>query len=145
MRLRPLDDADRRAYVRELRPRFLALRVHAGRVRFAWLVPSWALEEPLRFALRIVPLALAFAPEALRRALDRVGVDAGLGDGPGADSAGTVPARTRTERAAPPPWWPAFDALFSERGRDLLALPDGVPLLDVAAGDAHIVIAEVRP
>lgn len=142
MRLRPLDDADLRAYLHELRPRFLTLRVRAGRVRFGWLVPSWALEEPLRFALRIAQLALALAPDALRRALDRVGVDADLAGGPGGTPGGPA---SGAGRGAPPRWWPAFDELFSERGRDLLALPDGVPLLDVAAGDAHIVIAEARP
>lgn len=134
MRLRPLDDADLRAYLHELRPRFLTLRVRAGRVRFGWLVPSWALEEPLRFGLRIAGLAVAVAPGPLRRALARTGLDARH-----------VDDRLGDDREATPRWWPAVDELFSERGRDLLALPEGVPLLDVAAGDAHIVIAEARP
>jgi hypothetical protein len=138
VRLRPLDDADLRAYLQELRPRFLTLRIRAGRVRFGWLVPSWALEEPLRFGLRIGALALACAPDALGRALDRLGVDVARIGGP-------VGAAAGADRGATPRWWPALDELFSERGRDLLALPDGVPLLDVAAGDAHIVIAEARP
>lgn len=127
MRLRALDAAGLRAYLDELRPRFLTLRVEAGRVRFCWALPSWALEEPLRFAMRIAPLALALAPRRARAWLDRVGVTERLGAGHQPDA------------------WRAADALFSEADRDLLALPDGLPLVDIATNEARIVIAQARP
>jgi hypothetical protein len=125
VRLRALDAAGLRAYLDELRPRFLTLRVEAGRVRFAWALPSWALEEPLRFALRIAPLAVALAPRRARAWLDRVGVARRLDLEPDA--------------------WRAADALFSEADRDLLALPDDLPLVDIATHEARIVIAQARP
>jgi hypothetical protein len=125
VQLRPLDAAGRRAYLDELRPRFLALRVEAGRVRFAWALPSWALEEPLRFLLRLVPIAYALAPGRARAWLDR------------ADAAGRLGLETDA--------WRAADELFSERDRDLLALPADLPLVDIATSDARIVITQVRP
>lgn len=126
MRLRPLDRDDRDAYLREIRPRLLTLRLTAGRVDLRWLVPSCALEEPLRFLLRLASLAIAIAPERARRLTGGVG----LAEGDPTPSA---------------PWWRAADAFFSEADRDLLALPEGVPLVDVRAADTRIVVAEIRP
>lgn len=131
MRLRPLDKDDRDAYLREIRPRLLTLRLNAGKVHLRWLVPSWALEEPLRFLLRVASLAIAVAPDRARSLASAVG------------HAHVGPAQV--SRSGPARWWPAADAFFSEADRDLLALPDGVPLVDVQAADARIVVAEVRP
>jgi hypothetical protein len=125
VQLRALDAAGRRAYLDELRPRFLTLRVEAGRLRFAWALPCWALEEPLRFLLRLAPLAYALAPRGARAWLDR------------ADVAGRLDLE--------PDAWRAADQLFSERDRDLLALPADLPLVEVATADARIVIAQARP
>lgn len=125
MRLRALDAAGRRDYFDELRPRFLTLRVEAGRVRFAWALPSWALEEPLRFALRASSLAVTLAPRRARAWLERVG----------------VAERLELEADA----WRAADALFSEADRDLLALPNDLPLVDIDTNEARIVIAQARP
>lgn len=125
MRLRPLDKDDRDAYLREIRPRLLTVKLVAGSVDLRWLVPSWALEEPLRFLLRVASLAIAVAPERARWLA-------------GAVRHAPVP------RTGPAGWWPAVDAFFSEADRDLLALPEGVPLVDVQAADTRIVVAEIR-
>lgn len=125
MTLRPLDAAGRSAYLREIRPRFLAVRIASGRVRIGWWLPTWALEEPIRLLLRLAPIAVALAPAVAQRVL-------------ASSPFGSAPGERRN-------WWQATDELFSERYRDLLSLPDGVPLLDVTSGQARIVIEEVRP
>ena len=130
MRLRPLDRDDRDAYLREIRPRLLTLRLKAGRLDLRWLVPSWAVEEPIRFLLRATSLAIAVAPERARWLAAAAGSAARPAPGDATPSAR---------------WWRAADAFFSEADRDLLALPDGVPLVDVRAADARIVVAEMRP
>lgn len=158
MRLRPLDKDDRDAYLREILPRLLTVRLKAGRVDLRWLVPSWALEEPLRFLLRVASLAGAVAPERARWLAAAVRLPLGARWTPppshaatsrtGTSRTGTSRTgapRTGEPRTGPARWWPAADAFFSEADRDLLALPDGVPLVDVQAGDARIVVAEIRP
>ena len=148
MRLRPLDKDDRDAYLREILPRLLTVRLKAGRVDLRWLVPSWALEEPLRFLLRVASLAGAVAPERARWLAAAVRLPLGARWTPPPSHAATSrtgTSRTGTSRTGPARWWPAADAFFSEADRDLLALPDGVPLVDVQAGDARIVVAEIRP
>lgn len=131
MIVRPLDAAGVRSYLHEIRPRLLTVRVHAGRMRFAWAVPSWAVEEPLRCALRLAPLLNLLAPVVTRRFAGRLGIAAGHASG-------------RTDAAAQPDWWAAVDEAFSEAHRDLLALPGDAPLIDIDAKHARIVIRDVR-
>lgn len=131
MHLRPLDRDDRDAYLREIRPRLLTLHLKAGRLDLRWFVPTWALEEPLRFLLRVAHVAIAFAPERFRSLI-------ATPYGPLGASA------TPTDRTDPAHWWPVLDAFFSEADRDMLSLPSGVPLVDVQAANARIVVAEIR-
>lgn len=135
MQLRPLDREGLDAYLDEIRPRFLTLHVDAGRVSFRWLVPSWAVEEPLRFALRAFALAFALAPGAMHALSRRAGRT-------GAHAPFLVP--TRADLAHPVGWWDAFDQLFSEADRDLLALPDRLALVEVETGEVRVRIAETR-
>ena len=123
MRLRRLDQEGFAAYVRELMPRFLLLRVRAKGVSFRWAVPSWALEELMRFGLRLLPLAPRMArylPDKARRTVRQY--TAGAGDG-------------RSTLAH-------LDQFFSERHRDLLVLPPGEPFVSIDTDDVSI---EIKP
>lgn len=131
MTLRPLDRDGRRAYLEELRPRFLSLGIRSGHVNLRWWVPMWAVEEPLRFALRALPLVRRVAPWPSRRPPRRAASWPGTASG---SSAG-VEAES---------WFEQIDAWFSEGHRDLLAMPAGRPLLDITTPTATIVIQEVR-
>lgn len=142
MRLRPLDREDRDAYLREIRPRLLTLRLTAGRVDLRWFVPSWAFEEPLRFLLRVARLGFALAPERLHSLAAAVRRTRGGRDAP---TDRTPSDGTPTDRTDPRTWWPMLDAFFSEDDRDLLELPGGVPLVDVQAASARVVVSEIRP
>lgn len=117
------------AYLNELRPRMLAVHLDTDRVRLHWWVPTWAIEEPLRFLMRLAPIAVTIAPDATRRLLQRTG----LGD--------------RFARAADGTrgdLWRALDDLFSESDRDLLALPDDLPFVDVRTRDVHVYVGQTR-
>lgn len=122
VRLRSLDRAGRRAYLAELIPRFLVLKIRAKGVHLRWAVPSWALEEILRFALRVAPLVPAIVrilPEKAARSVRRF-------------------APSNAGRNA----WAVLDAFFSEEHRDLLVLPPGEPLVAIEASDVHIRIEQ---
>lgn len=127
MRLRSLDADDARAYLEELRLRLLFVRIQAGRVNLRWWVPTWAIEEPIRFLLRLLPLLRALAPAASRRVLARISLPVGGEDLPTSASL-----------------WTTFDALFSEHDRDLLALPHDVPFVDVQTDDVRVYIGQTR-
>ena len=123
IRLRRLDQEGFAAYVRELLPRFLVLRVRAKGVSFRWAVPSWALEELMRFALRLLPLAprvARYLPEKARRPVQRY--TSGAGD-------------RRSALAH-------LDEFFSENHRDLLVLPPGEPFVSIDTDDVSI---EIKP
>ncbi len=141
MHLRSLDRDDRDAYLREIRPRLLTLRLKAGRADLRWFVPSWAFEEPLRFLLRLAHVGVAFAPERFGALAAAVRRPLGATDMP-IRRASSIP--TPTDRTDPAHWWPVLDAFFSEADRDMLSVPSGVPLVDVQAANARIVIAEIR-
>jgi len=131
MRLRRLDADGVRAYLDELRLRLLIVRIEAGRVRLRWAVPTWAIEEPLRFLLRLIPVALAIAPGATRRLVDRVGAARMVDPAPdGAARSGDL--------------WRAVDRLFSEADRDLLRLPADLPFVDVETKDVRVLIGQTR-
>ena len=120
--LRRLDAPGIRAYLDELRPRFLVLRVRARGVSFRWAVPNWAIEEVVRFALRLAPLVVQLAPhlpDRIGRPLRRV---SGFGD------------RRRTLALV--------DAFFSEEHRDLFILPPRVPLVSVETEDVTFEIMQ---
>jgi hypothetical protein len=122
LRLRRLDAPGMRAYARELRPRFLVLRIRAEGVNLRWAVPSWAIEEPLRFALRLMPLLPGLArylPSRAAEPLRRFAAPAG--------------GRRTLE---------LLDEFFSERSRDLIALPPGEPFLSVETDDVHLEIKQ---
>lgn len=128
MRLRTLDADGMQAYLNELRPRLFTLRIRADKVNLRWWVPTWAIEEPLRFFLRLLPIVRAAAPATTRRMLERLRLP----------HAGTT---TDDER---PELWNAIDELFSEADRDLLALPGDVPFVDLETNDVRVFIGQTR-
>ncbi len=76
LRFRRLDGPGLRAYVDELRPRVLVVRIRAKRFRLLWAVPMAPFEELLAFALGLallVPTAARFLPEARRARFERRG------------------------------------------------------------------------
>ncbi len=129
MRLRPLDAAGVQAYLDEIPPRLLTLRIDAGRLRLRWWLPMWAIEEPLRFALRLYRLIGPLLPRTVRDALAR-------------DP--RVPARLLARAGARDSLFAAIDAWFSENDRDLLAMPDDVPFVDIDAGGTRVRLQQTR-
>jgi hypothetical protein len=131
VRLRSLDADGVRAYLDELRPRLLTLRLDTGRVRLRWAVPAWAIEEPLRFLLRTLAIAMAAAPGVTRRVLERTGADRAVAPrDPAAMDAVDL--------------WHAVDRLFSEADRDLLRLPADLPFVDVETKDVRVHVGQTR-
>lgn len=133
MRFRTLDAEDTRAYLNELRPRFLFLRVQAGRVNIRWWVPAWAFEEPIRFLLRLLPIARYAAPATTARLLSRARVP--LRD---------VSSLAGSGLSASSDLWTSIDALFSEADRDLFAMPDDVPFVDVQTDEVRVYVGQTR-
>lgn len=120
--LRRLDRQGLQDYVQELMPRFLVVRLRAKGVGFRWAVPSWAIEEVMRFALRAAPLtprAIGLLPDRLSHRIRRF-----------------VP-RTGGRRTLA-----LLDEFFSERHRDLLVLPPGEPFVAIETTD---VLIEIKP
>lgn len=128
MRLRTLDADGTRAYLNEIRPRMLAIHIRAEKIHIRWWMPAWAIEEPLRFLLRLLPIVRGAAPAATKRLLMRmrIAVDADAVDTDTSDL------------------WRAIDELFSEADRDLLALPDDVPFVDVTTDEVRVYVGQVR-
>lgn len=74
--LRRLDGPGRRAYLEELRPRVLVVRIRTRRLRLLWAVPMAPFEDLLAFALGLAllaPMAVRFLPERQRARLERPG------------------------------------------------------------------------
>lgn len=120
--LRRLDRQGLQDYARELMPRFLVVRLRTKGVGFRWAVPSWAIEELMRFALRVAPLApraLGLLPGGLSHRIRRF-----------------VP------RAGGRPTLALLDEFFSERHRDLLVLPPGESFVAIETTD---VLIEIKP
>ena len=108
-------------YLDDLKPRFVLVRIEAGRVRLRWGVPLWPFEETLRFGLLLLPwLAWAWqwAPRAWREELAR-------------------PERRARFVLEPPvrPPWTALEALLDGHGEGLLRLPSGEPFVQIEASD----------
>lgn len=132
--LRKLDGPGRRAYLDDVRPRILMVRVRAGRVRFAWLVPLWPFEQLVAFAAGAALLAYAAWPlwagaaggrrSALRA---RVAEVAGL--------AGVALVDDRDVFAA---LGASLSTIAGANLGDLLRLPSGVPYVSVSADEATV-------
>ena len=123
LRLRRLDGPGVRAYVEELRPRFFVVRVRAKGRDLRWAVPAWAIEEPIRFALRLMPLAprvARYLPTRIAGPLRRFAAPSG---------------RRRTLEL--------LDEFFSERHCDLLTLPPGEPFVSIETEDVHLEVQHV--
>ncbi len=117
-----------RAYLDELRPRVLVLRVRAGRVRFAWAAPLWPFGEVLSFAAGVVLLARALLAAWARRG----------GRLPQSLAEATAFAGTGAVGDATPSPLAALDALAGARFGDRLRLPPGEPYLRVRTPEASV-------
>lgn len=157
--LRRFDGPGLRAYLDELRPRVLVVRLRAGRLRLLLAVPMAPFEDLLAFALGltlVAPTVVRFLPERQRARLERP-------DGPlaAADrTASQVAAGAYTYAAATTAATGAGGAM-TDAGRELprgllarlssiaggglgeaLRLPPGTPYLSVQADGFAI---DVRP
>ena len=144
--LRRLDGPGRRAYLDELRPRVLVVRIRAGGFRLLWVVPMAPFEDLLAFALGLAllaPTVVRWLPERQRARIERPGgalamaqrtasevVAGGAASGPGA---GREPPRALLARLS----------LIAGGGLgEALRLPPGTPYLSVQADGVAI---DVRP
>lgn len=72
VRPRRFDEEGLKAYLDDVRPRFLVLRVRADKANIVWGVPLWAAEEIVAFAIggaAILKGALPLLPQAWRQKL----------------------------------------------------------------------------
>lgn len=148
---RRLDQEGLRAYVDEVRPRFLVVRVRAGGRSITWGLPLSALEEIAAFVLGAVAFAHAarqWLPARWRTAME--GASNGLWS---ALRLGSEPGRASTTpsvRSAPPAstalappspaaaLWAAANDLAGGALRDVLRVPPGQPYVSVRSGATHI-------
>lgn len=136
--LRRFDEAGRRAYFDEVRPRIVVLRVHTAGANIVWGVPLWAAEEVAAFLLGAAALlkaGLPLAPRAWRRRLSTGVTVAGRelrfgSEEPSESAAASLLEVCRT-----------IDSLAGGSLRDLLRLPSGEPYVRVRTGDTHVEIA----
>lgn len=135
--LRKLDGPGRRAYLDDVRPRMVVVRVRAQRVRFAWLVPLWPFEHLVAFAVGTALIARALWPASVRRPSGAEARAPGLWAQVGevAELAGTGPADGRTRLAA---LAQSLSAIAAGGLGDQLRLPPGVPYLRVRSEEATI-------
>ena len=140
LRLRRLDPPGLRAYLDELRPRVLVVRIRAQGFRFAWAVPMAPFELLLGYALS---LALLASP-LLRRLPGEAGVRyAGALDRAGWAGRAHVAGTAGRDSDAPPEGLLARLSLVAAGGLgEALRLPAGVPYPSVEADDVAI---DVRP
>ncbi|HKI59369.1 MAG TPA: hypothetical protein VKA00_09155 [Trueperaceae bacterium] len=132
--LRQLDGPGLRAYLDEVRPRMLVVRVRARRVRVAWLVPLWPFEQLVAFAAGAALLAHAVWPLWTAAAGgQRSGVRARVAEVAGV--AGLPPAEARTTLAA---LAASLSAIAGGHLGDVLRLPPGVPYVRVRSQEATV-------
>lgn len=145
LQLRRFDQAGRRAYLDEVRPRFVVLRLRAGKANFSWGVPLWAAEEVAALVLGGVALmkaALPLAPAAWRTRLSTGITVAGREVRLGAGSATAGVHQTAPHAGASVlEVLRTIDGLAGGSLRDVLRLPPGEPYVKVRTGDTLIEIA----
>lgn len=138
LQLRRLDEAGRRAYLDDVRPRIVVLRLRADKVNLAWGMPLWAAEEIVAFLLGAAALmkaGLPLAPHAWRARL-----------GAGVTIAGRRVAFESTDEqgaagAALLELFRTVDSLAGGSLRDVLRIPPGESYVKVKTSDTHIEIA----
>lgn len=151
---RRLDQEGLRAYLDEVRPRFLVVRVRVKRRTIAWGMPLSALEDLVGFALGAVAFGhalLPWLPARWRLAIDKASQRTGgslrlatagatAGTPGAADDATSVPTAT-TPAATPSPIAALLATANDLAGgalRDVLRIPPGEPYVSVRTDTAHI-------
>ncbi len=144
LRPRRFDEEGLKAYLDDVRPRFLVLRVRADKANIIWGVPLWAAEEIVAFAVGAAALlrgVLPLMPAAWRDRLAPgiriagysfdLGASATAEDGASADATLTG-ALVRVLSTA--------NDLAGGGLRDLLRLPPGEPYVKVQTDTAFVEI-----
>ena len=135
---RRFDEAGLRAYVDDVRPRFVVLRVRANNVNIIWGLPLWAAEEVVAFALGaawLLKVGMPLLPAAVRGKL-----------GAGITLAGreyrlTPADEMQPESGAVLELYRTVNELAGGVLRSVLRVPPGQPYVQVSAGDTHVEIA----
>lgn len=145
LQLRRFDQAGRRAYLDEVRPRLVVLRLRASKINITWGVPLWAVEEVTALVLgcaALVKAALPLAPAAWRTRLSTgitvVGREIRLGAGSATAGVHQIAPHAG---ASVLEVLRTIDALAGGSLRNVLRLPPGEPYVMVRTGDTHIEIA----
>jgi hypothetical protein len=142
LRFRRLDGPGLGAYLDELRPRVLVVRIRAKRFRLLWAVPMAPFEELLAFALGLallVPMAARFLPAAPRARLERRG---GLAAAAAYIATKAGDAGNEAAQELPQGLLARLSLIASGGLGEALRLPPGTPYLSVQ-GDG--VTIDVRP
>lgn len=129
LRPRSLTPEEARAYLDDIRPRFLLLRVRADRAHFVWGVPLWALEEIVAFALGAVAFLSLLRPVLPAGWLSR------LGDLPVLASSAPAPEEARPTLGE---LLRLADELAGGSLQNVLRIPPGESYLLVNAGDTRV-------
>lgn len=125
--LRRLDAPGRRAYLDELRPRLVVVRVRARGRHIVWAVPLWPFEQLLALVLGLAllaPSALQLLPERARSRLRGV-VGESVGDG----------VASMLGHAEPGTLLESLSLIAAGGLGDALRLPPGEPYLSVRTPD----------
>ena len=145
LQLRRFDLAGRRAYLDEVRPRFVVLRLRTGKINVTWGLPLWAAEEVVAFVLGGAALAKAAVPLAPAAWRTRLGTGINVA---GRAAPLVAPNRSTGGHQATPDTGASLleilrtiNALAGGSLRGVLRLPPGEPYVQVRTGDTHIEIA----
>ncbi len=140
---RRFDVVGRRAYLDDVRPRFLLLRVKADKVNISWGVPLWALEEVAAFALGAATLAQAVLPVLPATWRARMGAGIAINgrriEFGQADTADAQPGAA-DERTVLTRFLRLMDDFAGGSLRDLLRVPPGEPYFEVSANGTRVLL-----
>ncbi len=150
---RRFDAAGRRAFLDEVRPRFVLLRVRTDSAKITWGMPLWAAEEIVAFLLGAAAVAKTVMPILPRAWRVRLGrgitvagrrVDIGLNadDADGAEDAADADyAEGNATSGALAELYRTIDSFAGGSLRDVLRVPIGEPYVKVQTDDTLIEIA----
>lgn len=140
LRPRSFTREERSAYLQDVRPRFLLLRVRADKVNIVWGVPLWALEEVAAFALGATAFLSILRPVLPAQWSARLYglMPSALNRFSATDPAAAKPPPKAHKSRLVPDLFRLTDELAGGSLRDVLRLPPGESYVLVNAGDTRV-------